>query len=271
MKPIISVLMPVHNGEKYLSVSIKSILSQSFKNYEFIIVDDGSVDNSLKIIESYKQKDKRIIVIRNTKNIGTTKSLNKGLLSAKGKYIVRMDADDWSYPDRLKKQYDFMQKNPHVGVSGGTIEVCDENLKIISVREYPLTDKAIRKIIFSYSPFAHSATIWNKKIMMEIGGYNDNIPVSQDCELYFNVGKINKFGNVGDKLIKLRMHGDSVSILKNFQQEKYAIFARVKAVMEYGYKIGFGDVVIVIGRIMAMFLVPKTIKFWMFNLLRRKR
>lgn len=107
--------------------------------------------------------------------------------------------------------------------------------------------------------------------MMEVGGYNENIPVSQDCELYFSVGKLSKLGNVGDKLIKLRMHGESVSISKNLEQEKYAIFARIKAVMEYGYKIRSSDIVIMIGRVIAMFLIPKTIKFFIFNLLRRKR
>lgn len=271
VKPKISVLMPVHNGEKYLSTSIKSILSQSFKNYEFIVIDDGSIDNSLKIIESYKQKDKRIIVIRNTSNIGTTKSLNKGLLIAQGKYIVRMDSDDWSYPERLKKQYEFMEKHLDVGVSGGTIEVCDKNLNKLNVREYPLTDKAIRKIIFSYSPFAHSATIWKAELMKMVGGYNSNIPLSQDCELYFKIGQYAKFANLNTKLIKLRMHKNSSSASKDLLQEKYAIYARIKAIFEYGYIPNSKDKISIIGRIMAMFLVPKIIKFFIFNLLRRKR
>lgn len=272
MKKIkISVLMPVYNSENYLKDSIESILNQSFTDFEFIIIDDASKDDSWAIIKEYEKNDKKIVALQNIVNIGTTKSLNTGLSLAKGKYVVRMDADDWSYPERLKKQYEFMEKHQDVGVSGGTIEVCDKNLNILNVRDYPLTDSKIRKIIFRYSPFAHSATIWNRKIMMEVGGYNENIPVSQDCELYFSVGKLSKLGNVGDKLIKLRMHGESVSISKNLEQEKYAIFARIKAVMEYGYKIRSSDIVIMIGRVMAMFLVPKTIKFFIFNLLRRKR
>jgi glycosyltransferase involved in cell wall biosynthesis len=271
IKPKISVVMPVHNGEKYLGISVESILSQSFKNYEFIIVDDGSIDNSSKIVENYKQKDKRIIVVHNTKNIGTTKSLNIGLSVAKGKYIVRMDVDDWSYPDRLQKQYDYMEKHSDVGVSGGTIEVCDKNLNKLNVREYPLIDRNIRDIIFRYSPFAHSATIWNKEIMKRVGNYNENLPLSQDCELYFKIGKLAKFGNLKDKLIKLRMHQNSSSASKSLLQEQYAIFARIKAVMEYGYKVSFGDKLFVFGRIIALFIVPSEIKFWLFNLLRRKR
>ena len=268
-KPKISVLMSVYNSEKYLNYSIESILSQSFKDYEFIIIDDGSTDDSLKIIESYKQKDKRIIIIHNTKNIGTTKSLNKGLLIAKGKYIARMDADDWSYPDRLQKQYEFMQNNPDIGVSGGTIDVCNESLLVQNIRRYPLTDKLIREIIFLYSPFAHSATIWKSELMKLVGGYNQNIPLSQDCELYFKIGKHAKFGNLNIKLIKLRMHKKSSSISKDFLQEKYAIYARIKAIFEYGYKPRAIDKLFIILRIFIMIFFPKKIKFMIFNLLRR--
>ena len=129
-KPRVSVLMPVYNGERFLKVSIDSILSQTFRDFEFIIADDGSTDGSQKIIEDYKQKDTRIIALRNKHNIGTSRTLNKGLSIAKGKYIVRMDADDWSYPDRIERQCDYMQKHPKVGVSGGAIEVCNEKLNI---------------------------------------------------------------------------------------------------------------------------------------------
>ncbi len=268
-KPKISVLMSVYNSEKYLNYSIESILSQSFKDYEFIIIDDGSTDDSLKIIESYKQKDKRIIIIHNTKNIGTTKSLNKGLLIAKGKYIARMDADDWSYPNRLLQQYEFMEKYSEIGVSGGAVDVCNENLKVIYTRKYALQDKDIRKIIFLYSPFAHPATIWKAEKIKKVGGYNENIPLSQDCELYFKIGKLAKFGNVKDKLIKLRMHNNSVSISKDFTQEKYAIYARLKAIMEFGYLPTFKDKLFILGRTIAMFVIPKKIKFMIFNLLRR--
>lgn len=270
VKPKISVLMPVHNGEKYLSTSIKSILSQSFKNYEFIVIDDGSIDNSLKIIQGYKKKDKRIIVIQNITNIGTTKSLNKGLRVAKGRYVVRMDADDWSYPNRLQKQYEFMEKHPEIVVSGGTIDVCNEDMEVIYTRKYPLQDKDVRKIIFLYSPFAHSATIWNAEKMKHVGGYNENIPLSQDCELYFRVGKFAKFGNINSKIVKLRTHNRSSSISKDIIQEKYAIYARIKAILEYNYNSSILDKFYIFIRILAMFLIPTKVKFLVFNLLRRR-
>lgn len=270
-KTNISVLMPVYNGAKYLEISIESILKQSIRDFEFIIVDDGSTDSSFKIIDRYIKKDKRIILLKNKTHLGTTKSLNKGLSVAKGKYIVRMDADDWSSPDRLKIQYDFMEKNLDIGVSGGYVDICDRNLKHLYTRKYLLTDKSIRRKIFLYSPFAHPATIWNRELMVGVGGYNENIPLSQDAELYFRIGKIAKFANIKETLIKLRVHADSSSISKDRTQERYAIYARIKAIIEYDHSARFIDWLYIIFRIAAMVMVPTKIKFWLFNLLRREK
>lgn len=268
-KPRISVLMTVYNCQKYLKTSIDSILDQSFRDFEFIIVDDGSTDGSKKIIEDYKQKDTRIVALRNKHNIRTSRALNKGLSVAKGKYVVRMDADDWSYPDRFQKQYSYMQKHPKVGVSGGAIEICDEKLKVINKRKYPLSDKAARKTIFRYSPFAHPATIWNAKIMKKVGGYNENIPLSQDYELYFRMGRLAKFGNLNSLILKLRTHNDSSSIIRGKFQEQYAIYSRIKAFLEYQYKMSFSDKLYTFVQMMSMVIIPPKIKFRLFNLLRR--
>lgn len=262
--------MPVYNSAKYLRTSIESILNQTFQDFEFIIIDDSSTDASRKIINSYAQNDKRIVQVRNKTHSCTSKSLNHGLSVAKGKYVVRMDADDYSYSGRLEKQFLFMESHPEVGVSGGAIEVCDEKLKVRYVRHYPLSDKELRKIIFLYSPFAHPATIWDRELMVGVGGYNENIPLSQDAELYFRIGRISNFGNIKDTLIKLRIHGSSSSMSKDTAQERYAIYARIKAIIEYGYPVRFVDWLYIIFRIVAMVTVPTKIKFWLFNLLRRE-
>jgi glycosyltransferase involved in cell wall biosynthesis len=110
INPQISVIMAVYNGEKYLAEAIESILNQTFKEFEFIIIDDGSKDNSLNIIKRYAKKDSRIIIIKNEKNMKLAWSLNKGLKIARGKYIARMDSDDISLTDRLEKQYYFLEK-----------------------------------------------------------------------------------------------------------------------------------------------------------------
>lgn len=267
--PRISVLMPVYNCENYLHTAIRSILDQTFKNFEFVIVDDRSTDGSWRIIKEYAKKDQRIVAVRNKKHLRTTKTLNRGLRLIKSKYVVRMDADDWSYLNRLQKQFEFMEKHPEVGVSGGAIEVCNSNLKVLNMRKYPLSDTALRKIIFRYSPFAHPATIWRRLLLERVGGYNENIPLSQDYELYFRVGKICKFANLPDILLKLRVHNDSDSIIRGRYQEQYAIYTRIKAFLEFDYNMTFRDKVYTFLQILSMVVIPPKIKFWLFNFLRR--
>ncbi len=130
--PKVSVIMSVYNGDKYLREAIESILNQTFTDFEFIIVNDGSTDNSLEIIESYD--DERIKTINNKKNIGLTKSLNKALKFAKGKYIARQDADDVSLPNRFEKQVEYLDSHPEVALVGTSVYLIDENGKIIGKR-----------------------------------------------------------------------------------------------------------------------------------------
>lgn len=267
--PKISVLMPVYNGDDYVGLAIQSILDQTFKDFEFIIVDDCSTDKSWKIIKKYAAADKRIIIIRNKKNLRATKTLNRGLWQAFGKYVARMDADDWSYPDRLQKQFNFMENHPKVGVSGGSIEICDRSLKVLNVRRYPLNDTLARKIIFRYSPFAHPATIWRRSLLNEVGGYNENIPLTQDYELYFRIGKICKFGNLSDVLLKLRTHDDSSSIIVGRYQEQFTLYTRIKAYLELGYNMTTFDKLFTFLQIISMLVIPPKIKFWLFNFARR--
>lgn len=121
-KPEVSVIMPVHNGEYYLSRSIESILNQTFNNFEFIIINNGSTDNSWKIIKKYALKDKRIYLVNLPKK-GIVKALNMGCRLARGKYIARMDCDDVSQKTRLKDQYDFLESHRQVGVVGSWADV----------------------------------------------------------------------------------------------------------------------------------------------------
>src|SRR5688500_15226048 len=125
-KPAISVVMSAYNSDKYIAKAIESILNQTFKDFEFIIINDGSKDESLKIIKRYGKKDKRIVLIDNKKNLGLIKSLNKGLKIAKGKYIARMDSDDIAMPQRFKIQLDYLDKNRNIFLVGTSFEQIDK-------------------------------------------------------------------------------------------------------------------------------------------------
>ncbi len=125
--PRVSVLMSVYNGERFLRDSVESILGQTFTDFEFLILDDGSTDSTCEILEEYANKDARIVLVRNDRNLGLTRSLNKGLRLVRGEYLARQDADDISLPKRLEMQVKFLDAHPEVGVVGSALEIIDEN------------------------------------------------------------------------------------------------------------------------------------------------
>lgn len=171
--PAVTVLMSVYNGERYLSECIESILNQSFTNFEFLIINDGSNDSTVKIINSYN--DPRIRLVHNKKNIGLTKSLNKGIKLASCKYIARMDADDISLPHRLETQLKYFDDDASLTCCGCKFRVIDENGHFIW-RIYPtVSDKLIGWELLSWhllfgNEVAHGSVIIKKEALIGLGG-----------------------------------------------------------------------------------------------------
>ena len=171
--PQLSVVMSVFNGEKYLRDSIESILEQTFRDFEFIILDDGSTDNTHKIIKRYAQKDKRIALIEQ-QNIGLTKSLNRGIKISRGKCIARQDADDISLPERFKKQLYYINK--------GYDFVCCRT-RINNSKTTPLTFTVFyRVLVKSINVFVHGTYLFRKEILNRTGLYNEIFVCAQDYE-----------------------------------------------------------------------------------------
>lgn len=266
--PLVSVIMSVYNAEKYVGLAIESILNQTYKKFEFIIVDDASTDSTLNILKDKRAKDKRIIILQNIENLGLTKSLNKALKSAQGKYVIRIDADDWAYPERFQLQVNLMEHHPDVVVSGSYIEVCDKDLKVKYIRKYHHDDESIRKHIFRYSPFAHPATIWQAEVLKK-ERYNERMTVSQDYELYFRVGIIGKFMNLNKPLLKLRTHNESISATMSDIQLKNTVLIRLSAVLLLGYNMTKLDKLYNFIQEIFIGLLPAKIRLYLFNLLRR--
>lgn len=267
--PKVSVLMPAYNVEKYIAEAIESILNQTFTDFEFIIIDDCSTDKTWEIIQKYAKKDKRIIAIKNEENLKLSTTLNKGIDICKGEYIARMDSDDWSYPDRLQKQYDAISKDPNIGILGGAMEVCDEKLKIINIRKYNLSDYEIRKSLFKYSPFCHPATIFKKKALLK-ENYNPSLDIAEDYDLYFRVGKMYEFANLGDILLKYRTSPTQSSSAKSKRQQYLTLYIRLKAVVEYGYKAPTEHTLSSLFQLILIPILPQSLKVLLFNLLRKK-
>ena len=231
----ISVVMAVYNGQKYVREAIESILNQTFRDFEFIIVDDGSIDTTSEILKEYAREDERIKIITNPKNIGLTKSLNKAIKVAQGKYIARMDADDISLPERLERQIEFMRKNPEVGLLGTAYYEMNLKGEIVGDKFFPTSDKKLKKILIKYNPFFHASVMIRKEILDKIGLYNENIPKAQDYDLWFRVTRSHKLANLDEPLMKRRYTKEMISIKKENEQIFWAQKARAGAIQRGQY------------------------------------
>lgn len=220
--PVVTVLMSVFNGETYLHDAILSILNQTFTNFEFIIIDDASTDNSFNIIRSFQ--DQRIRLVQNEKNSGLTKSLNKGLRLAKGKYVARMDADDVSLSDRLEKQVQFMERNPEVGICGTWFKVTAKD-KIV---QHPTTHQEILTALFKDNAIGHPTSMLRKEVITRYNlFYNENFLASQDFELWIRAASATKLANIPEVLVLYRLHDKQVSALKKKEQKQCAFEAKL--------------------------------------------
>ena len=209
--PLVTVLMPVYNGGDLLRFSIESILSQTYKDLEFLIINDCSTDNSMETIRSYK--DPRIVVHTNEINMGQTKSLNVGLKLAKGKYIVINDADDLSLPQRIEKQLDFILRHPGYVVVGASSFIMNRSGRIKRTFLKPTDSREIFLGILSDTPLIHGSVIMDRKVILEQGGYDEGFKVCQDYELWSSLIRkgLNVVANLPDILVVIRHYLDSIS------------------------------------------------------------
>jgi glycosyltransferase involved in cell wall biosynthesis len=257
--------MSNYNGAKFLAQAIESILNQTYSDFEFIIIDDGSTDNSRVIAEEYAAKDKRIILSHNKKNLTLPTSLNLGLLSVHGEYIVRMDSDDVAMPRRIEKLLSFMEEpgNENIAVCGSMCEVIDENSKVIGMKKFPQEDIEIKEALWFRNPIQHSAAIIRKRCLDELGGYNVSFPQTQDYELWFRIGRTYKLHNFPEALLQYRVHGGNAIFKKQKNMIRLALRARRMGVRDYGYKMTFSGRIFNIATYIAL-LLPSSFVVWLF-------
>jgi len=232
--PKISVIMSSHNGEKFIKEAVSSILAQTFGDFEFLIVQDGSTDLTPVILEEFAKKDKRIKIITNPENLGLTKSLNKALQTARGEYIARMDDDDISLQERLAKQIGFMEKNPKMALIGCLGFIINERGEAIGEKKLALNYPEIKKRLLFNNQFIHSSLMLRKTVLDKEGFYNEKFKKAQDYELVLRLAGKYPVANLTEKLLKWRFLSTSIS-WKNQEQQKYAILARWWAITRYGY------------------------------------
>ena len=222
--PLVSVIMPVYNGEQYLVQAIKSILEQSYKNFEFIIIDDGSKDSSGEIMAEFERFDSRICVIRFPHNQGLISALNHGIEISQGKYIARMDADDVSLSGRLSKQVDYMESHPEIGLLGCGMRYMQEDGTLQNIPLVIQSDLLIRWYILFENPFFHSTVMLRRSIMEKfVLRYNPSALHAEDYELWSRMLLHTKGENLAEVLLYYRLHPASISKRHaDFQDEQGA-------------------------------------------------
>ena len=246
-KPLISVVMATYNEpEKYLRESIESILNQTFKYFEFIIIlDNPDNKKAEKIIKEYQQKDKRIVFIKNEKNLGLAGSLNKGIEIAKGKYIARMDADDIALPKRLEKQFKYMENNKDIDLLFSWVYFIDENDSIL--KEFkPVKEKVrnLKKYFFKEHLLVHPTLMAKSRVLMK-NIFDENQRKSQDFELWIRLMTKNyKFDIIEEFLLKYRVlkENHEKRIKKQLNYSEYSLRALWKNKKYYWSNICFWKV-----------------------------
>lgn len=238
--PLVSVLMPVYNAEQYLKSSIESILKQTFRDFEFLIFNDASTDNSFKIIASYN--DTRIVPFNSDKNKGYVEHLNHGIRIARGQYIARMDADDICAPDRLLKQVEFLNHNPEVGICGTSCFLIrstgNEGYSVIRELRKEREHEKLVLNLYKENPFIHSSVVLRKNLLVENGlSYDNEYYTAEDYRLWYQVSKLAKLYNLEEPLVYYRLHEMNISKTKKQLQSINANKVRV-TILSDRYKMG---------------------------------
>jgi glycosyltransferase involved in cell wall biosynthesis len=224
MTPKVSVVMAVHNGEKYLTAAIASILTQDFADFEFIIVDDGSTDDTAQILAEVAAQDDRIRVLTNSQNIGLTKSLNRGLQSALGEYVARQDADDLSLPNRLVEQAEYLDSNPDAVLVTGNLEIIDAEGNSVGVQHRALVREVVNfRMLFYNHVGGHGQVMFRRQVALEVGGYDESRRYSQDYDLWLRMMALGDIFILPRVWLQWRRHDEGISSAKFDEQEQISL------------------------------------------------
>ncbi|MBI4435783.1 glycosyltransferase [Candidatus Uhrbacteria bacterium] len=233
----VSVLMSVHNGERHIREAVLSLLDQTFREFEFLIVDDRSSDTTPQILEDIAAQDARIRVLTNSTNIGLTKSLNLALRQTHSNYVARMDADDIALPSRLAKQVAFLDAHPDIDIVGTAYEWIDENDQVIG-RPFVITDPdEIHRALPCTNPLLHSSVLMRRSALDRVRGYDESYRRAQDYDLWLRLSRHSRFANLPEVLMQKRMAKGMISFKNERAQLRCAVRSRLAALKRGDYPV----------------------------------
>lgn len=231
MDPEVSVLMSVYNCQMFVQEAVNSILCQTFGDFEFIIIDDGSTDGTWQKLEECAAKDGRIFLGRNPVNMGLPKTHNFGISLVRGRYLARQDADDISCPDRLERQVRFMNDHPECVASGSQMLLVDADGDPLRIRHVPLDHESIDRnhINGLGGQVSHPTLLARAEAVRDVGGYREKFACAEDMDLMLRLAEIGTLANLSALLVKYRVHGKNVTVTKKADMKKFAWEAVIDA------------------------------------------
>jgi hypothetical protein len=212
LKPTVSVVLPVYNGQRFLAEAVDSVLKQTYREFQFVIVDDGSTDRTNEIVKSFARSDSRIVVETHPRNLGVTAPLNDACRLASGEWLAVMNHDDVCEPDRLEKQVAFLSRHPDIGVVGGAVAIIDERGRRRGVKRYPTAPGFVPWAILFYNCFAHSTVMMRRQALEAVGYYPSGYDGGAvDYALFMRLSRVTRMANLDDVVLHYRVSGESVT------------------------------------------------------------
>ena len=218
--PKVSVVMSVYNGAHYLQKSVDSILGQTFTDFEFIIIDDGSTDDTWQMLLEYANRDPRLKPFQNAENLGLTKTLNRGLKLARGEYIARLDADDRSFPERLEQQVTYLQSHPSVALVSTGVQYVDPEGRELRIDIPPTNLTVLRWEFLFRNPLRHPTVMWRRELVQDkVGYYDPNFVCTQDYDFWVRISETSNIATIPSVLVQMSWHNQSISSKKAEMQD----------------------------------------------------
>ena len=272
LQPLVSVVMTAYNAAEFVSAAVASIQSQTYPNWELIVVNDGSSDKTGDILKNIARKDKRIKLISYNKNRGASYASNLGLSKTRGLLIARMDADDIALPDRLAKQVEYLLNNPSVIAVGGQCQLIDRKGKVTGEKSFPLTYTQIYRALYQYNPIQHPTIMINTKLLGDKRiQYHSDVVLAHDLELLFFLSQYGKLANLADVVLKYRIHTDSLSLRNPKMTFRDTMEVRKRAVKVFGYKPDMTGRVMDMVQRMIIMILPSVIIYPLFHIIRMRQ
>jgi glycosyltransferase involved in cell wall biosynthesis len=260
---ILSVVLPVFDGERYVAKTIDSVLSQSYRDYEFLILDDGSLDNTPQILNQYSHRDPRIRLLQH-ENRGVGYTLNRGLGESRGRFVALIGADDLALPGRLEKQVDFLSNHPDHVLVGGFLKIIDGDGRSVGLRRYPLTDQNLRARMLIYNPFGAPSIMFRRKDAIAAGGFTSRFWTCEDYDFILRLAKRGKVANLPEPLTAYRLHDSAIKATQTLRQLRDTLDTKRAAYSEYGYRRTLEALAVDLV-LKAMTHLPGAMTYWLFT------